>query len=578
MKKHFIVLIGLVFLAQIGIAQIATAFVKDNMGRFEVQENSYFNADFVKSKNSTQLDSWPKSFIANQTFKNMRGVCLADINNSGTQEIIFASDNKLIAFASDGEILINLSLTGTAVYPPAAADVTGDGNIEIVQVTGGVPNNGRIYLIDNSGDVLPGWPVNFNNNWILCSPALADIDGDGKLEIFVNERLNNLLHILKYDGSSISDNWPIELDGTPAVTPGIAYCYDSQQLVENLIIAASTKSLYAFDIEGNLLDGFPYTNDDMSFSYQSPLICNNNTETTIAGANHGDSPGFFLMNTDGEFKTGWPKQTAGYSWTYTAPTAFGFETEINSFIFGQPGADGENDFPTIHGFNSVGDYINDFPIQRLDGNEGFITYQFCPDKDSIYLFTGSNMIFGGNGLIHGYKAGKDMNALSIIDGFPIQVKGFTFMNGANLGDINGNGKLNLVVLSYDMNFESNDSVYLNVFEMENINYYKDYCYGTYRANNLRNGYINPMNYTLAINDNNESNFNIYPNPCKDILYVNSNKKIIRLSILDINGRIVRSISDITDAYEINISELDSGIYFVRTSIDNKIHIRKVIKM
>jgi hypothetical protein len=51
--------------------------------------------------------------------------------------------------------------------------------LEIAVNTGGVPNAGRMYLLDPTGTDLPGWPLNFSDHWMINAPALADVDGDG---------------------------------------------------------------------------------------------------------------------------------------------------------------------------------------------------------------------------------------------------------------------------------------------------------------------------------------------------------------------------------------------------------------
>src|SRR5690606_8982261 len=98
---------------------------------------------------------------------------IADIDQDGIEDIVFATYNKLYAINGDGTMKWERTLTGTATLPPTVADITGDGNMEIVQNTGGIPANGRVYLVDGAtGSDLPGWPLNFNNNWMINAPAV----------------------------------------------------------------------------------------------------------------------------------------------------------------------------------------------------------------------------------------------------------------------------------------------------------------------------------------------------------------------------------------------------------------------
>lgn len=80
-------------------------------------------------------------------------------------------------------------------------------------------------------------------------------------------------------------------------------------------------------------------------------------------------------------------------------------------------------------------------------------------------------------------------------------------------------------------------------------YAKDYC------NNLG---------SLAVsNVNIEKDFNIYPNPVSDILFVKSNQKLVDYQILDASGRIMKSGKSIDMSPGINVSNLSSGVYYIK---------------
>ena len=70
---------------------------------------------------------------------------------------------------------------------PAVADVSGDGKPEVIGGSGG-------YLLrayDASLALAPGWP-RYTQGWIVASPAVGDLDGDGLLEVVVPTREGNL--------------------------------------------------------------------------------------------------------------------------------------------------------------------------------------------------------------------------------------------------------------------------------------------------------------------------------------------------------------------------------------------------
>ena len=206
MKKITVFIVLLTTLPQLFSQQWEKASLNDDM-TIRVEK---VNAAFIQSNKTeaNQIPGFPIAVPANQSFKNMRNVALADMNGDHIEDIIFAADGKLYVYTYQG-LLWSQNLIGTAIYPPSIGDIDGDGFLDIVQVTGGSPANGRIFVFDRQGNVLSGWPVNFNNNWIICAPALSDIDNDNKMEIICNERLTNgKVHILKFDGTEYSANWP----------------------------------------------------------------------------------------------------------------------------------------------------------------------------------------------------------------------------------------------------------------------------------------------------------------------------------------------------------------------------------
>jgi hypothetical protein len=66
---------------------------------------------------------------------------------------------------------------------PAVADISGDGAMEVIAGSGGF----MLHAWDEGGVEPAGWPK-FTGQWILASPAVGDIDGDGLYEVVVGTR------------------------------------------------------------------------------------------------------------------------------------------------------------------------------------------------------------------------------------------------------------------------------------------------------------------------------------------------------------------------------------------------------
>ncbi len=534
------------------------AYLKDNMQ----VGTSYINGTQVSMENKMpQMTGFPKVFPANPSFKNMRNLTLTDVNNDNAEDIIFATDSKIYACSYQG-LLWEQTLTGTAIYPPSVGDVNGDGQDEIVQVTGGQPANGRIYVFDKQGNVLNGWPVSFNNNWIICAPALSDLDNDGKMEIIVNERISpaGKTHILKYDGSSFSAAWPVTLDGIPAVTPSVG---DVDGDGEKDIVVCSTKSRYVFGLNGQPKQGFPLTTaPNQSYSYQSPVLAdfNGDNKLEITGATHGDAPQFYVMNYDNSPYQQWPVGVPNSSWTYSTPTVVKINNQWQIFMSRPIGSD---TLDMLYGWDDSGNMLTGFPIVKSGGLEGYSSVADIDNDNNFEIIFGSNLKDNnGEGFIHAYN----MDGTGELSGFPLKPKGFTFMNGVCIGDVNGDALTDLVALSYSLNFGTEpDSVYINVYEMNTPFSKSKVLWGTYKGTNTRTGLWTETLLNAPVQVTSDVKIELYPNPVMDVLHIKNAAEISGITIFDATGRIVfyRSVIPVGNAVaEVNLNSLAGGVYHV----------------
>lgn len=81
--------------------------------------------------------------------------------------------------------------------------------------------------------------------------------------------------------------------------------------------------------------------------------------------------------------------------------------------------------------------------------------------------------------------------------------------------------------------------------------------------------------TLAVSDINKANISVYPNPFTDVLNISNVKGVKSISVNDISGREVKTLSP---ASEINLSNLQSGLYIVNLKMeDGSVKTFKAIK-
>jgi hypothetical protein len=101
---------------------------------------------------------------------------------------------------------------------------------------------------------------------------------------------------------------------------------------------------------------------------------------------------------------------------------------------------------------------------------------------------------------------------------------------------------------------------------------------------VKNTFINndfPEGTPLSVNDNKMEDFDkviLYPNPAnKQVeIILNSDDKITKIEILDINGHIINSIKVSNNNNIVDISSFSSGTYLVKVYTGNEYEIKKLI--
>ena len=84
--------------------------------------------------------------------------------------------------------------------------------------------------------------------------------------------------------------------------------------------------------------------------------------------------------------------------------------------------------------------------------------------------------------------------------------------------------------------------------------------------------------TAGLNDTNQNLFSVFPNPVKDILNIKGNGVIDNAEVINQLGQRVLYIDgSLLANKQINISSLESGLYFIRLKANNKTEILQVIK-
>ena len=436
----------------------------------------------------TPMPGFPLSFSSNTTYKPMRGLALADLNNNGADEIILCHNEEINVIDGQGNVLWTQPLVGgMAQYPAAVGDINKDGILEIVALTAYGNARGGINVFDASGNVLMATVT--NNNPLICAPVLADLNNDSELEIIFCGRgkasasISAGIHAWNLQGEEI-EGFPFELPSTPAFTPTLADI-DGDGSLEMFV--STTTALYCVSHTGEEIYRVD-SEEAYKYSYQSPLVVDfeGDGNWSIVGACHGDNPNHYVRDAHtGEYRTGWPKPVS--YWTYSAPTVVKNGDQYAIFM----GVSGEGN--VFYQYDMSGNIAPGFPLNLTSGVEGFISVADIDGDGENEIITDFNLMDGEQGYIRAWE----MDGTEVTEGFPLRPQGLSYMNGANLGDIDGDGNLEIVTLTYVQNFSPDDPVYVTAYALNQP--VENLVYGTYKCSNDRMGWIREEEVVVSCN-------------------------------------------------------------------------------
>jgi hypothetical protein len=179
----------------------------DNDGDLEVVTGNGKSL-FIWHDDGTPLAGWPQVLALGEPPYDLgapRDYTIADVDGDGLRDILMTRRTWVVVMRSDGSMLPGWpAKINDNIYlspPPwertiSVGDVTGDGNPEVVVVeTRGFYNSQNLHVYDAGGVELPGFPqpITKRNSIDENAPVLADLDGDGVLDIAANsDRIKRL--------------------------------------------------------------------------------------------------------------------------------------------------------------------------------------------------------------------------------------------------------------------------------------------------------------------------------------------------------------------------------------------------
>ncbi len=153
-----------------------------------------------------------------------------DIDGNGTDDMVLAIPGGDLVYIDIARGTEASSLTFTRPSSPSLADIDGDGILETI-----IRDREGLFLLTGFGAPVTGWPVRLEERIVIlepdttpAQPAAADVDGDGKLEVVFN--VAGELRAHRYD-ALLEEGWPLRGEGDHSITPALSLGAGSKMFI-----------------------------------------------------------------------------------------------------------------------------------------------------------------------------------------------------------------------------------------------------------------------------------------------------------------------------------------------------------
>lgn len=542
-----------------------------------VDEGDGYELPGYEGRSTYLFPGWPVEITGFQ----QRGGIYCNMDSDSAMEVISNTGNTVYAWNLDGSVVSGWpqSLNLHAFGAPALGDVDGDGEDEIVVGTrmGGTGNSGWLHVFEKDGSTVPGFPLSLPNGGATRTPALSDLDGDGSMEIIIEERSWPDGWVCVYNGDgTVRAGWPQQMDHVPA-SSAAAGDITGDGVPE--IVAVSYLSIYAYDAYGNLLPGFPHTPaGDRCFSYSSPVLADMDGDGNreIVCGDHSTTAGngkVHVIHNDGTSMTGWPQTTS--HWIYAPPAVGDIDGDGqpdivigDKFLSSNPG-----DY--LYGWNSDGTDLSGFPIGPIWAVNTQVIIVDMDGDGQVELLFDDNSASAGIGYYHGYNHDG-----TVMAGWPLETTGTTFFKNLFAADLNLDGNIDLVGAGEDQD----DNLFVHAWHTD-VSVDPDLSFLTVlQYNTQHDGVYIPPNSSSIENENSGVSHSVAlqctPNPCSVMssIFVSGALpgQLITITVWDLAGRLMQVVTTATcdsrgtastgwNGRNISGEPVPSGIYCVTAS-------------
>ncbi len=393
---------------------------------------------------------FPIAMDANST----SSIAVARLYPTSPTDIIAGADQHLYVWNADGSAPVDadgsavtsgdFSSAGAKFSAGASvADLDG-GSLEIIAPTW---NDQSVYVYDLQGKVKPGWPF-VASAPIWSNVAIGDLDKDGTKELVFGSNSTNF-YVLRSNGAEWMDG-----DGNPATQGvfkvlGSIYNYGTPALADidgdgflDIVYSGWDGYLYAWHSNGTNLPGFPIylegnSNSSVAIGY---LDGPSDTQPEIVAASGGSDDSLYVFEPNGLRRAGFPVKLKTSGGTGKQPSPALADIDGDGFLdIVAASTDGK-----LYVYDRNGTLLPAFANVRYSSVTNGATTESSPVVADINGDGYPDIVIGDEG---GTLSAFDHNG-QLLPGFPIAV-GAEVKGTPALCDCDGDGKSEIALASWD---------------------------------------------------------------------------------------------------------------------------------
>eukprot|EP00656_Telonema_subtile_P012705 TRINITY_DN16409_c0_g1_i1.p1 TRINITY_DN16409_c0_g1~~TRINITY_DN16409_c0_g1_i1.p1 ORF type:complete len:775 (+),score=189.59 TRINITY_DN16409_c0_g1_i1:112-2436(+) len=193
--------------------------------------------------------------------------------------VVFQMDDQSIKWSQHLDLTTDTTKLRAYIYTsPTVADLDGDGRLDVIVGT----SVGFIYVLDDTGRVFSGFPIQIGE--IQGSIAVEDVTGDGSLDLIVADASGNVLCV----SNKGAIQWERKISGFSSQGASIGDVDGNNKL--DVVVGTTTGHVWA--LEGNTgapLEGFPVKTEGKIIA---PVLL---TQIKKPTAEHGNNGGVMQL-------------------------------------------------------------------------------------------------------------------------------------------------------------------------------------------------------------------------------------------------------------------------------------------